>query len=389
MIIEIKGIQFYNKGAQLMLQAIIEQLHAKIPDTIIALETKVLSPYLLRAQVGALQKISLHFKWVDLNFLTRFIPKKIRNLLMTLYGIVTEADIDTVLDASGFAYGNKWPIKNLFLVANRIHRMQKTKTPYIFLPQAFGPFNSFIEKKLACNALTKASLVCVRDSVSLNHIQKLIVGKKESIVSYPDFTCLVKGYLPENFNLSRYIAFVPNINMLNKTNIQQGKHPKYISCIINLMEESYKLGFDPILINHDFKLDSQLINQISKMLSFKPTVITEKNPILLKGILGYADLVVSSRYHACISALSQNVPCIGTSWSHKYEELFADFRCTDSLIKKIDDFEKNHEIFLNTLKNKNEISKKLSQQTKIYREQTSSMWNKIFSCFEIENSKLL
>ena len=55
------------------------------------------------------------------------------------------------------------------------------------------------------------------------------------------------------------------------------------------------------------------------------------DPVHAKALVGGADLVVSSRYHGLVNALSMGVPAVGTSWSHKYAHLLADYGCKDSL----------------------------------------------------------
>jgi len=129
------------------------------------------------------------------------------------------------------------------------------------------------------------------------------------------------GELPDKF-----IALVPNARMLDKTE-QAGSYVEFMKTCVDKIKT---IGVEPIFILHDSKEDQTVISQIDPAGHLK--IFTDENPCILKGMLGKADCVIGSRFHALVSALSQGVLCIGAGWSHKYPELFSDFALNDYII---------------------------------------------------------
>ncbi|MGI2113417.1 polysaccharide pyruvyl transferase family protein [Shewanella frigidimarina] len=326
MIIEIKGTQFINKGAELMLYAILEQIKLRWPDAEIALRPSSHSPYLKRAKVGAWQKLSLHKHIVDINWLTYYFPSKLKSFLKG-FGIVTEADIDCVLDASGFAYGDQWPIRQLTHTSKEITRFHKNRKPYILLPQALGPFTEPQLTRSVKQHWAKAALIFARDKVSFNHIHKCF-GESENLTNLhlmPDFTNLVKGLAVGLENTKQTVLFIPNSKMISAKNNRRDWVEHYVDMMASYCVDVDSLGYIPVLLNHDGDKDHELCLSIAKHANLPIRIVKIDDPLQVKGLIGEVAAVISSRFHGCVSALSQGIPCIGTSWSHKYEALFEDY----------------------------------------------------------------
>jgi colanic acid/amylovoran biosynthesis protein len=97
---------------------------------------------------------------------------------------------------------------------------------------------------------------------------------------------------------------------------------------------------------------------------------------LIKGILGASRGVVASRYHALVSALSQAVPALGTSWSHKYAELFADYGIQDGLLPISADAKVAEAMLDRLLDNASnlEIAAGLRQEATRLKQLSEAMW---------------
>ena len=331
MLIEIKGIQFVNKGAELMLYAVLDKISELWPDAQICIEPDVNSPFEKRARIGAFQKLRLVKNRFDFNGLSYCLPSRFRSYLKQTLGIVTEADVDLILDASGFLYGDQWnylPLKQSSSIANRFKQKNK---PYVLLPQAFGPFSSAKYQAAAKVLVDNAALVYARDDKSLAHTQHL--SSNPNLQLGPDFTnLLVPKALLEYRALAGKVAIIPNCKMVSQSNKNDAWRENYVRVLANIINSAQKAGNQVFLLNHEGKGDLALCKKINAELEHPISIVSPDSCIAIKTIIGQCAWVVSSRYHGCVSALSQQVPCIGTSWSHKYEALFKDYEHLNWLV---------------------------------------------------------
>lgn len=91
-------------------------------------------------------------------------------------------------------------------------------------------------------------------------------------------------------------------------------------------------GFDILLLNHEGAEDKHLCEQIAEVIGESVEIADGLGAVEIKALLGRCQAVVSSRFHGCVSALSQGVPCLATSWSHKYEMLFEEYGLADNIL---------------------------------------------------------
>jgi polysaccharide pyruvyl transferase WcaK-like protein len=324
MIVEIRGTGVHNKGAELMLIAIKQQLLAANPNLRFAVSTSF-GPFAVRAKYGLLAKV--HPQNIGRSRIARlFMSRSFRES----YGLVIDADIDVVLDASGFAFGDQWGNGPTDSLARESKAWNKLRTQAILLPQAFGPFSNDKLRSNFRRALESLSLVYARDRLSFENIQGL-GGPFENVKLAPDFTQIIDGNCPEMLELpERFACIVPNIRMLDQTSPTH--RDSYVRFLTECVRELDRHDIHPLLLYHDRKYDERVAEILQRDLSRALPAIALDDPVQLKGVLGRAIVVIGSRFHALVGALSQGVPSIGTSWSHKYEMLFEDYACPECLV---------------------------------------------------------
>lgn len=318
------GVETDNKGAELMLYAILQEIERSYPNAKVYIHHNSLKQGLGYVNT----KVNLKF-WP-----LSYILDKSR-----IYGVLSRlhlptshiADVygirnaDYLLDASGFAFSDQWDLDDLYVWRWRklLYFQKQQRCKIIFLPQAFGPLEKKNTKELITLINHTASLVFSREKVSFDYLKHSGLISMNKVKQFSDFTSLVKGHFPQRYRyLKNGICIIPNARMLDKGGVNLEQYSNIIKSIVERGKES---NHEVYLLNHEGKADENLALCLRKKLQNDIEVVTGLNALEVKGLIASAYLVVSSRFHGVASSLNSSVPCLATSWSHKYQELFKDY----------------------------------------------------------------
>ena len=362
-----------------MLYAILQEIEQKHPHAIVYIPN---------------EKINQGLSYIKTHLDLRFLPGKKMENRFHLNGVfrklkipytfmpsmISAGHIDYYFDASGFKFSDQFFHTHISseLLNKRLVALKRKGTKIIYLPQAFGPFEKVESKEVLSVLNHSATVFMPRDQISYNYLQKSGIVNMRKVKTFPDFTSLVKGKIPEQYkHLKDGICIIPNIQMINKGAIS---FENYIFLLKQIINKAKKTGRTIYLLNHEGKKDEELCIDIKKRISGELELVTNIDALEIKGLISSAYLVISSRYHGVASSLNSCVPCLATSWSHKYKELFDDYNMPDCILP-IDNLEKAISMiydYLNTEMNQF-IRNKLSHQIVEIMEKNHQMWNYIWA----------
>lgn len=371
MVVQIDNTNTLNKGAELMLYAVLEQLEKKnqgievyynseekyLPkiETNLKFKKRFILGY-SRYIAGVLRRIGLPFDFFTKNYANK--------------------KVDVLLDAGGFQFSDQWNYSPIYidLLERYYKKLKENGTKIIFLPQALGPFEKKDSKRIVSILDKYADVIVAREKTSYSYMSNLLENK-DKLWCYPDFTLKVEGTFPERFaDVKGEVCVIPNKKMISHTNSSKKEYLKFYSILINQFKKNGKSVF---LLNHEGEGDLSICNMIKKEVDGDLQIVDGLNAKEVKAVIGASELVVSSRFHGVASALSQQVPCLATSWSHKYELMFNDYGLTDMIINLNFSEEELINKVENFLNDKEKIKLTLSENKKELIEKTNEMWDEI------------
>ena len=376
--IEVRGIGFPNKGAELMLLSICSQVEQRYPGSRVCLSPKL--PFRFRKNYPTYQIARIVRFGFDFGRFFYLLPKKLREM----FGIVMPRELDVLMDASGFAYGDQWSGGGgLDVSAAEVVQFKRNgNRKVILLPQAMGPVSDDRLIQNVYQIIQSADLVYVRDSSSMAYTRELT--DSEHIRQAPDFTNLLEvGNHKSVVKDPLAIHFIPNSKMLEmKNGAESGCYEGFMA---DLIKKAKNAGFKPLLLIHEGDNDVELARRIAELSEIDVPIMRPESAAEVKEVIATAKLVVSSRFHGLVSALSQGIPVIATGWSHKYQCLLDDYGVGQYIFDEREDLPTAVDAMLNLLREEQvyqDTVNTILRCSVLEKQRSIDMWAEVFGLLD-------
>jgi|CXWL01.1.fsa_nt_gi polysaccharide pyruvyl transferase WcaK-like protein len=212
----------------------------------------------------------------------------------------------------------------------------------VVLPQTIGPFKGVVARTIAKSILRRAVLIYSRDHVGVTETRELI-GSSDTdgkVRFCYDVGFVLDPARPKNLVLqfdNRKEKGRPVVGLNISGLLYMGGYSRnnmfgfkidykdLITDLIDLMIRKYDAAV--MLVPHVFGLDRESDSVVcQEVYSFLKERYDgrlliargEYNQSEIKYLIGLCDFFIGSRMHACIAALSQNVPTVSIAYSSKF-----------------------------------------------------------------------
>lgn len=211
--------------------------------------------------------------------------------------------------------------------------------------QALGPFERLDTRLAAQLVLPRLRQVVARGDRTLAHLTRLGLGNVELgadmafLMSVRDVDRRAASTLTGRVTGAYFVVSPSSVveAMAERDGIDYAD--LMVDLIGGIMEET---GLSAVLVAHSARPgepksrmnDLPLVEQIGDQLQ-DPGVIalaSSLDPRVLKAVIAGSDMLVTSRFHAMISALSSGTPTLVVGWSHKYQEVMSEFGQSSAVV---------------------------------------------------------
>ncbi len=317
MILELTGVSVRNKGAELMAIAVRKHFcqHARLVRLGVTerfglaadREQHGLAYISSSMRYGRNRRIG-RLESLRTRLAMKLLPTEVRGEL----GFVSPEQVKGLIDASGFAFGDQHHPSRARHYVKRAEQVKQQGGKVILLPQAFGPFERPEMRDEVRKLFGFVDLAYARDEDSYEHLVG-VVGASDRIRKCPDFTIPIAAQASGTDN--RVLTVVPNSRMMDK--LAKSESERYVPLLGQVFDWAGNNGLTARLLLHDKDEDKQFVELLTKHRGRPVETISDPDPLKLKKYLAESQIVVGSRFHALVGALSSGVPAIGVGWSHK------------------------------------------------------------------------
>ncbi len=334
-----------NKGSASMVYALLDNL----PDMVGACRFDVLTTYPSEdAAEPRAGEVTLHsaspkllafvlFPLAVLAAIGRVVRLPIR-LFCRTSALRALADADVVVDLAGISFSDGRGIPTLG------YNVMMTSLPILLgrevvkASQALGPFGEPLNRFAAKRVLRRVATICARGRRTAEHLAGLGLS---NVVAAADLAFTMRVSEQATAYAAGLLGHRSDLLVVLPSTVVDASCRRigidYVEVMSAFIDEVAAAGrYHPVLAAHsarpdhpESKMNDQPVcRRIHRSLaSATDCTLLDANlpPDVLRAVIGAAEVVVTSRFHAMVSALATATPVVVVGWSHKYGEVLDAF----------------------------------------------------------------
>lgn len=265
--------------------------------------------------------------------------------LLRTPALASFAEADIVVDVTGISFSDDR--KPVFVVYHALLDLvpMLLDVPVVKASQAMGPFSSRLNRTLGLAILRRLDAVCARGAgtaalLAAESVDHVAAADLAFLMETPDTAKeRAQTLLAEVGVEGPYVAVLPSSVVWQRSTTTGVDYPRQMADVItHLIDTTDRAvvvaphsagwsapGSEPVPTRLD---DRQICREVKALLPDSDRIAwidTDVLPSELRALIAGADLAITSRFHAMVSALSVATPPVVVGWSHKYGEVLASF----------------------------------------------------------------
>lgn len=298
--------------------------------------------YSVEVAEGTLRQFGVAFLrcllWAGLKRFRINVPSLLNDKILEEY-----RNADVIIDILGISFTDFFP-STIGYVQQSVWLLIGTllKKPVVKFTQDMGPFENKVNRYLAKLCLDRLGFILVRGEITKEHVKKL--GTDRPIYVHPDTAFVLDPAPIEKINrimLQEKLDKKPLIGIVASRQVDkrisgasdrdtksQNKYTIVLAQIADHLIEKLNalIVFIPNEIaqqkgEYDDIYVAKKVYERIKNKSEVRLITTEYQAHELKGLIKECDLLITSRYHSTVAALSTCVPCLVIGWGFKYDQV--------------------------------------------------------------------
>ena len=229
-------------------------------------------------------------------------------------------EFDLVVDTrAGDSFADIYGLPRLRQICQMAEFVRACRVPLVLGPQTIGPFTTRAGRRWGARSLRRADLVMARDSASAVAAAEL--GRRADVVTTDVVFALDEPTAQGSWDV------LLNVSGLLWTSEAHGSSAGYRSVIREAITGLGERGRQVTLVSHVLDStfpDNDVPTGRALQEEFGLEHIVPRSLAEMRAVAKGADLVIGSRMHACLNALSVGTPAIPLAYSRKFAPLLAD-----------------------------------------------------------------